>query len=163
MLKVTNQWYQNIDEGFITGVCYFDISKCFDSISHEILLFKLEKYGFRGAALNWFASYLSDRLQRTKCNNAVSSFKINASGVPQGSLLGPVLFLLYINDLTLFVQNFNLYADDTELEVTGTTVENVIISLQIEVNRLNTWFKHNRLAVNASKCSSMLIGSRAKL
>ena len=91
------------------------------------------------------------------------SLKINSSGVPQGSLLGPVLFLLYINDLTSFVQNSNLYADDTELEVTGTTVENVIISLQIEVNRLNTWFKHNRLAVNASKCSSMLIGSRAKL
>ena len=57
LLKVTNQWYQNIDEGLITGVCYFDISKCFDSISHEILLFKLEKYGFRGAALNWFASF----------------------------------------------------------------------------------------------------------
>ena len=125
-------------------MCYFDINKCFDSISHEILLFKLEKYGFRGAALNWFASYLSDRLQRTKCNNVVSSFQINSSGVPQGSLLGPVLFLLYINDLTLFVQNSNLCADDTELEVTGTTVENVIISLQIEVNRLNTWFKHNR-------------------
>ena len=65
--------------------------------------------------------------------------------------------------MTLFVQNSNLYADDTELEVTGTTVENVIISLQIEVNRLNTWFKHNRLTVHASKCSSMLIGSRAKL
>ena len=160
MLKVTNQCYQNIDEGLITGVCYFDISKCFDSISHEILLFKLEKYGFRGAALDWFASYLSDHLQCTKCNNAVSSFKINSSGVPQGSLLGPVLLFLYINDLTLFVQNSNLYADDTELEV---IVENVIISLQIEVNRLNTWFKHNRLAVNASKCSSMLIGSRAKL
>ena len=126
-------------------------------------MFKLEKYGFREAALDWFASYLSDRLQRSKCNNAVSSFKINSSGVPQGSLLGPVLFLLYINDFTLFVQNSNLYADDTELEVTETTVENVIISLQIEVNRLNTWFKHNRLAVNASKCSSMLIGSRAKL
>ena len=65
--------------------------------------------------------------------------------------------------MTLFVQNSNLYADDTELEVTGTTVENVIISLQIEVNRLNTWFKHNRLAVYDSMCSSMLVGSRAKL
>ena len=63
--------------------------------------------------------------------------------------------------MTLFVQNSNLYADDTELEVT--TAENVIISLQIQVNRLNTWFKHNRLPINASKCSSMLVGSRAKL
>ena len=163
LLKVTDQWYKNIDDGLITGVCFFDISKCFDSISHELLLFKLEKYGIRQRELDWFISYLTERQQCTSCNNQVSSLKQIITGVPQGSILGPVLFLLFINDLPMSVRKCNLYADDTEIEVTGNDINTVKLSLQSEIDKVNIWFKPNRLVVNASKCCSMLIGSRQKL
>ena len=158
LLKVTNQWYENIEDGLITGVCFFDISKCFDSISHEILIFKLVKYGIINDALSWFLSYLSARTRCTLCNNSMSSFQTVTSGVPQGSLLGPILFLLFINDLPKFIQNCNLYADDTEMEVVGKTMNEVVSSLQTQIDNLN-----NRLTVNASKSCSMLIGSRQKI
>ena len=121
------------------------------------------KYGIINDALSWFLSYLSARTQCTLCNNSMSSFQTVTSGVPQGSLLGPKLFLSFINDLPKFVQNCNLYADDTEIEVVGKTVNEVVSSLQTQIDNLNIWFKHNRLTVNASKSCSMLIGSRQKI
>ena len=121
------------------------------------------KYGIINDALSWFLSYLSARTQCTLCNNSMSSFQTVTSGVPRGSLLGPILFLLFINDLPKSVQNCNLYADDTEIEVVGKTMNEVVSSLQTQIDNLNIWFKHNRLTVNASKSCSMLIGSRKKL
>ena len=148
LLKVVVRKYC-IEDGLITGVCFFDFSKCFESISHEILILELAKYGIINDAMSWFLSYLSARTQCTLCNNSVSSFQTVTSGVPQGSLLGPILFLLYINDLPKFVQNCNLYADDTEIEVAGKTMNEVVSSLQTQIDNLNIWFKHNRLY---SKC-----------
>ena len=126
LLKVTNQWYENIEDGLITGVCFFGISKCFDSISHEILIFKIVRYGIINVALSWFLSYLSDRTQCTLCNNSMSSFQTVTSGETQGSLRGHILFRLFKNDLPKFVQNCNLYADDTEFEVVGKTMNKVV-------------------------------------
>ena len=163
LLKVTNDWYHNIENGLITGVCFFDISKCFNAIDHDILLFKLEKYGIRGNELSWFKSYLSNRKQATLCNGKISSFENVCTGVPQGSILGPILFLLFMNDLHMHVKNCNLYADDTMLDEIGESVNEVVTSLQCEIDKLSVWFKHNHLTTNASKSCSMLIGSRQRI
>ena len=163
LLKVTNDWYHNIENNLITGVCFFDISKCFNAIDHDILLFKLEKYGIRGKEFQWFSSYLNNRKQATKCNDRMSSFQSVCTGVPQGSILGPILFLLFMNDLPMYVGNCNLYADDTMLDATGKTIDEVTDSLQLEINKLSLWFKHNHLTTNATKSSTMLIGSRQRI
>ena len=116
LVNVTDNWYQNIEDGLITGVCFFDISKCFDAICHDTLLFKLKKYGILGHSLKWFKSYLTDRSQALILNKSLTSFKNVTTGIPQGSILGPVLFLIFMNDLPMFVKNCNLYADDTMLD-----------------------------------------------
>ena len=124
--KITDNWLNNIEEGLITVVCYFDITKCFDVINHDILLFKLMKYGIRGSALMWFESYLKDRMQATLLHNNLSTFLPVDCGVLQGSLLGPVLFLLFINDLLKYVFNCNLYADDTTIDRCGKSLTEVV-------------------------------------
>ena len=101
-----------------TGYCIFlDFAKAFDTVNHQILLKKLEYYGIRGTALKWFTSYLSNRMQCTEIGDTQSKLDYIKCGVPQGSILGPLLFLLYINDIVLSseVFKFNLFADDTSL------------------------------------------------
>jgi hypothetical protein len=108
---VTNRLNERDD----IGALFIDVAKAFDSISHSITLHKLSHYGFRGATYSWFKSYLSGRLQYVECNGTKSSFHILRAGVPQGSILGPLIFLLYINDLPLSCPDahFVLFADDT--------------------------------------------------
>ena len=164
LIKVTDKWYQNIEDGLLTGLCFFDVSKCFDAISHEILFFKLGKYGVDNNELSWFKSYLSNRTQAVVNNNKnMSSFSQVNTGIPQGSVLGPVLFLVMVNDLLMHVENCNLYADDTMIEAVGKTIDEVVESLQIQIDQLCSWFRHNRLTVNASKSCSMIIGTRQRL
>ena len=164
LIKVTDKWYQNIEDGLLTGSCFFDVSKCFDAISHEILFFKLGKYGVDNNELSWFKSYLSNRTQAVVNNNKnMSSFSQVNTGIPQGSVLGPVLFLVMVNDLPMPVENCNLYADDTMIEAVGKTIDEVVESLQIQIDQLCSWFRHNRLTVNASKSCSMIIGTRQRL
>ena len=163
LLKVTNEWYHNIENGLIIGVCFLDVSKCFDVISHDTLLFKKQKYGIRNIELKWFKSYLSNRSQANKCHNLMSSFVNFSTGVPQGSILGPLAFLFFINELPMYVKNCSLYADDAMTEATGSTVEKVVTSLQCNINQLNVWFKHNHITANASKSCTELIGSRQRI
>ena len=145
-------------------MCFFDVSKCFDAISHEILFFKLGKYGIDNNELSWFKSYLSNRTQAVvNNNNNMSSFSQVNTGIPQGSVLGPVLFLVMVNDLPMHVENCNLYADNTMIEAVGKTIDEVVESLQIQNGQLCSWFRHNRLTVNASKSCSMIIGTRQRL
>ena len=121
LLDMMNDWCFNIDRGMVNGVLFLDLKKAFDTVDHKILLKKLEFYGFEGITLHWFQSYLADRQQVCCVNGVVSSTKTISCGVPQGSILGPLLFLIYVNDMPkcLGYGTARLFADDTNLTFTS--------------------------------------------
>ncbi len=159
--KLFDDMQDNINEGLVNGICFFDLKKCFDTIDHEILLYKLEKYGIRGNELSWFGSYLSDRSQTVSVNGVSSSFKTVYTGVPQGSVLGPMLFLIFINDLPVCLNGTasNIYADDTAVHASGSTIHEVNTLLQRNIDNIARWFRENKLVINYAKTFCMLTTS----
>ena len=159
--RVIDEWLDAMNEGQIVAVAFLDIQKCFDSIDHDILLRKLQCYGIRSTEHKWFGSYLSNRRQKVMCGDHVSESSSVETGVPQGSILGPFLFLLFANDLGNFVVDgfCNCYADDTIIFVTGNRVAEVEDKLQICLNGVEEWYIGNKLCVNSSKSMVMIIGT----
>ena len=165
LLKSTNKWLFNIDKGLINGVLFLDLRKAFDTVDHKILIDKLKLYGIAGNTLNWFISYLDKRYQTCKVNNVRSSRKLIECGVPQGSNLGPLLFLLYVNDLPNCLDQAepSMFADDTNISTSAGSVEKLETQLNIELDKIYRWLVANRLTLNVSKTEYMIIGSRHKL
>ena len=143
---------------------FLDLSKAFDTIDHNILLQKLTYYGFRGKALDWFSSYLSNRKQYVIYNNEKSTMEKLTCGVPQGSILGPLLFILYVNDIvnTSSVLEFKLFADDTTILYSHEDLASKIDVVNNELKEVINSFKANRLSVNAKKTNYMLLGTRQR-
>ena len=138
-----------------------DLSKAFDCIPHDLLIAKLNAYGFEKSALKLIYSYLKGRKQRVKINIEYSSWDDILNGVPQGSVLGPLLFNIFTNDLFYFVENSNIYnfADDNTLSVADANLETVINKLESDINYLDIWFKENDLLLNETKCQFMIAES----
>ena len=130
-----------------TLALYLDLSKAFDTIDHNILLYKLEHYGFRGIVLDWFKSYLSNRTQYVYYNNCKSEKLDIICGVPQGSILGPLLFILYINDIvnTSNMLQFILFADDTTILFSDKDISNKVDLINMELKEVTNWFKNKQV------------------
>lgn len=136
----------------ITMTVFADLSKAFDTISHHILLKKLDHMGIRGVANSWFASYLSNRTQYMDMYTLKSQFEIVQCGVPQGSILGPILFLIYINDIHNSTPlNVLCFADDTTISYSSSNVQNLYDTMNQELDNMNEWFRANKLCLNVSK------------
>ena len=149
----------------VNGVIFLDLKKAFDTIDHEILLMKLACYGVDDQGLAWFRSYLSNRQQICHVNGVYSKKDFIKCGVPQGSILGPVLFLLYINDLPrcLDYSIARLFADDTNMTFTGCNIESIQEQMSRDLDKIFQWLCANKLTLNVLKTDFMVIGSRQKL
>jgi len=144
---------------------FFDLAKAFDTVNHEILLKKLENYGIRGEQLKWFISYFENRQQCVCCNDAFSDLRAIDYGVPQGSNLGPLLFLIYINDLPNVspIMFFILFADDTNVFFSHSSLQTLTQVVNTELTLVADWFSANRLTLNLDKTNFILFKSHRKI
>ena len=141
-----------------------DLSKAFDTINHKLLIKKLDAYGIQETELSWFHSYLSERKQRVILNGEHSEWTSVTMGVPQGSILGPLLFLLFVNDLPDVVEDctVNLYADDTTIYSSDEDPKELCSRVEKDLERVTAWFKENRLLINVMKTQLMVLTRKGK-
>lgn len=164
LIEITEKIKESIDKGKYGCGIFIDLKKAFDTVNHEILLRKLEHYGIRGSVLDWFRSYLTDRKQYVFYNGVSSDIKDITCGVPQGSVLGPLLFLLYINDLPNISQKmtFFLFADDTNIYYESHDLNELEKTVNCELKKLSQWLNINRLALNVAKTNFVIFRSSQK-
>jgi len=154
-----------MDNGNLTGAVYLDLRKAFDTVDLESLLFKLQCLGIGGDELKWFDNYIKDRSQCVQHVTAISDKLPISCGVPQGSILGPTLFTLYVNDIVTCISHAKIvfYADDTILLFSGKTVDDIKSILNKDLQNVATWFHCNKLHLNIKKCKWTLFGSPKRL
>ena len=165
LLDCTNEWYINMDRGLYNIVVLLDLKKAFDTVNHEILLCKFERYGFDYKALDLLKNYLTDRTQSCQLNGMLSDQRKITCGIPQGSILGPLLFIIYINDLPNCLKHTTprMFADDTSLTAVGKTFNEAEEIANKDLKNVKAWLSSNKLSLNIAKAEYLLIGSRPKI
>ena len=164
LLEIVDMIHKSLDDNKFFLALYLDLSKAFDTVDLDILMAKLEHYGIRGNELQWFESYLFGRHQHVEIDGQLSNQLTSICGVPQGSTLGPLLFLLYINDLPHCsdLLTFRLFADDTKTFISDHSLQNIQFTLNSEIPKLNNWLAANRLSLNVGKTEFMIFKPRNK-
>lgn len=165
LINITEDWYNCIDNGEYVGIVMLDLKKAFDTVNHEILIDKLSDFNLSQDCITWFSSYLSGRTHITCIKGVKSEPTICICGIPQGSILGPLLFIMYINDLPNCVSNVNvsMYADDTGLYESSKQIDTLVDKLNQDLSRVDEWLIKNKLSLNVPKCEVMIMGTRQRL
>ena len=159
LLLVHHDWFKVWDKSGRVDVVFIDFTKAFDLVCHDMPLAKLYKYGVHGDLLNWCGHYLTERQQRVVVKGEASDWLTVTPGVPQGSLLGPLFFIIYINDLPGVISkdsSIALYADDSKMYRVINTQED-LSSFQSDIDNLSYWCKMNKMTINTKKCKIMRI------
>lgn len=164
LFDLVNNIQDNLNHSLVAAI-FLDLSKAFDSVNIEILIHKLRKIGLSGNALMWIKTYLTNRAQVVNVNGVLSDTRINNIGVPQGSVLGPILFLLFINDILQIncVGDFYLYADDIALVYNSKKLNDLEVCMNSDLKKIHWWLNNNQLVLNVEKTKTMLFKSSDKL
>ena len=164
LTNLINLWTSSINKGLLNGVIYIDFRKAFDLVDHSIILEKLKVYKCDELSLKWFTSYLLQRTQHVVFDGARSSTKVMDVGVPQGSILGPLFFILFINDMPLLVKNskLDMYADDSTLTTSAATVNVLQEELNQDIVSVTQWCTNNNMVLNTGKTKTCIITTRQK-
>ena len=159
--QISKTIYENLDKGLPIAITFLDLAKAFDTVNHKILLDKLYAYGVRGKGHKLIESYLSNRRQKVRIGSYESDFEIIDTGVPQGTILGPLLFILYVNDLlTKMPENSILsYADDTAVLAKGKTWKEVENQMNKYLDEVSIWLRLNKLTINIQKTVYLTFGN----
>ena len=153
LISIIDKIQTNQDNGLLSCGVFVDLQKAFDTVDHSILVTKLNHYGVRGPSLEWFKSYMSDRNQFVHVNNVSSTTKPVKHGVPQGSVLGPLLFIIFINDLHRAISNSTVhhFADDTNLLLSNKSLKKLTLNMNHDLTCLCEWLRSNKVALNVDK------------
>lgn len=163
LTKLVERWTENMENGLLNGIVFIDLRKAFDLVDIDILLAKLRVYNFDDNSLCWFESYLKGRQQCVQFKGKTSNTLPVTHGVPQGSILGPLLFIIFMNDLPLYIDSsFDMYADDSTLHAAARTLEELERVLNKDVASVQQWCEMNRMVANIEKTKSMLVTTYQK-
>ena len=165
LTKLTEVWLQEMDKGNLSGVVFLDFTKAFDLVNHAILTKKLQSYNFHWNSIEWIKSYLDNRTQKICIGTTSSKPELIKVGVPQGSVLGPLLFLIFINDLPLVTKfsNIDLFADDATLHSSGSSIDSIQTNLGDDIEDIHKWCKNNNMHLNINKTKCMLLTTAQRL
>lgn len=164
LLDVQDYVLNNMDSGYTTGLIFLDLKKAFDVVNHDILIDKLSKYGINQKELLWFKSYLNNRSQAVHVNSTLSNFENINIGIPQGSILGPLLFIIFVNCLPYAVNcKIVMYADDTTLMCRAKNEVDLQAQLESSLHNVAKWLEANKLILNVDKTKLMVLGTKHML
>jgi len=164
LIHVTYYIRSENDKGNVVGMVLLDLQKAFDTVDHSILMMKLHATGLAQDILRWFGLYMSNRQQLVDISGTYSSTAHVTCGVPQGSILGPLLFLIYVNVMSALVQNkLLLYADDSAIYVSGKNIPTVEKALSEDLMSVSHWLVDNKLSLHLGKTEFIVFGSMQKL